>query len=132
MFITIFLLLPLLALLVTGNNTYALGTGDPSTLPAISPPFDYEGSIEKGLQESLPLTQFTIDYFSHGEIPQDCKDRAKDHYNASDFEVFSVTYEDCGQPVSRLFIPLEVYFGSFLVGFHDNTKSSMNHLNKQK
>ncbi|KAI1404742.1 hypothetical protein F4819DRAFT_483239 [Hypoxylon fuscum] len=98
MFITIFLLLPLLALLVTGNNTYALGTGDPSTLPAISPPFDYEGSIEKGLQESLPLTQFTIDYFSHGEIPQDCKDRAKDHYNASDFEVFSVTYEDCGQP----------------------------------
>lgn len=73
----------------------------PDALPVIDPPIDFDKVIESGLQENLPTTHYSIDIFSEGEIPEDCKREAElRNYTASDFEVFKVLYKDCDQPVS--------------------------------
>ncbi|KAI1760306.1 hypothetical protein GGR53DRAFT_526292 [Hypoxylon sp. FL1150] len=70
----------------------------PDMLPEIKPGIDQQ-RIEDGLNENLPFTNYTIDFFTKGEIPEDCKREAEQrNYISTDFDVFKVYYEDCDQP----------------------------------
>ncbi|OTB07413.1 hypothetical protein M426DRAFT_8786 [Hypoxylon sp. CI-4A] len=90
--------LALLAL-ATENDTPPGAVQNPDALPAISPPFDYNGAIETGLQEHLPSTPWVLAHLDGGKIPKDCKDRAQaSGYNYTDMDIFQVYYEDCGEP----------------------------------
>ncbi|KAI1779237.1 hypothetical protein F4818DRAFT_455336 [Hypoxylon cercidicola] len=94
-------LLPLALLAVNAEGRRPPEAADltPNALPVIDPTFDFPGVIENGLKENLPFTKYRIDLFAEGEIPQFCKDEAeKRNYTVSDFDVFKVSYEDCGQP----------------------------------
>ncbi|KAL7620913.1 hypothetical protein AAE478_008223 [Parahypoxylon ruwenzoriense] len=89
----------LLAFSAAENGTFVSLQRRPDTVPEISPAFDFNGEVEKGLQEHLPLTQSTIHFWTDGRIPADCKNNAEIHgYNATEFDVLEVTYRDCTQP----------------------------------
>ncbi|OTB07412.1 hypothetical protein M426DRAFT_268686 [Hypoxylon sp. CI-4A] len=71
--------------------------------PAISPPFDFLGAVEKGLQDHMPQPpQFSItlwDGENADKIPYYCKDSAMGHAtNISKIQVFKVAYADCEEP----------------------------------
>ncbi|KAI0172563.1 hypothetical protein GGR52DRAFT_591079 [Hypoxylon sp. FL1284] len=98
MFFSQLLPLALVAAIAEGRSLPRTVALSPNMLPVIDPLFDYD-AIEAGLNKSLPLTEYRLEMFTNGEIPQDCKDRAEGgNSTAADFEVFKVSYTDCDQP----------------------------------
>ncbi|KAI5867483.1 hypothetical protein GGS23DRAFT_179519 [Durotheca rogersii] len=96
-------LIPLLFLPFSAFAADAGNPGDPglapNTMPAVSPEFDFDNVVEKGLREHLPLTSSTFKVWDNGMIPQDCKHHVESYgYRATDFEVVEVTYADCEKP----------------------------------
>ncbi|KAI1092972.1 hypothetical protein F5B19DRAFT_180271 [Rostrohypoxylon terebratum] len=91
-------LLPLLAL-VAGGNGDGTKPAKPDGLPAIKPPFDFNGLIEQGLMDNLHPTPSQIKFMADGKFPTDCMSHAKEkNHGPDEFEVFEVYYEDCHIP----------------------------------
>ncbi|KAL4806922.1 hypothetical protein BDV18DRAFT_121550 [Aspergillus unguis] len=64
--------------------------------PALTPDLDY---LLDGNANNLPTVDRSISAWEAGSIPQDCKDIGEgEGHSASDFEVYSVQYNDCGDP----------------------------------
>ncbi|KAI1204870.1 uncharacterized protein F4807DRAFT_454352 [Annulohypoxylon truncatum] len=90
-------LLPLLAFAADDGDGKA--PSKPDTLPAIQPPFDFNGIIEKGLMDNLHPTPSHIKYLTGNKMPTDCMAHAKEkNHGPDEFEVFEVYYEDCHVP----------------------------------
>ncbi|KAI1408250.1 hypothetical protein F5Y13DRAFT_194531 [Hypoxylon sp. FL1857] len=71
----------------------------PTSRPEIVPPVDFQGAIEKGLQEHLPSTPWHITQWNQSMLPLGCQ-RVAHQYNTSvtQLEIFEVKYDDCSQP----------------------------------
>ncbi|KAL4776969.1 hypothetical protein BDW60DRAFT_175171 [Aspergillus nidulans var. acristatus] len=64
--------------------------------PALTPDLDY---LLEGNANSLPTVNSQIAAWPSGYIPKDCQDLGSgEGYNASEFEVYEVTYDDCADP----------------------------------
>ncbi|KAL4822056.1 hypothetical protein BDW67DRAFT_7134 [Aspergillus spinulosporus] len=64
--------------------------------PALTPDLDY---LLEGNSNSLPTVNSQIAVWPSGYIPNDCQDLGSgEGYNASEFEVYEVTYDDCADP----------------------------------
>ncbi|KAL4999355.1 hypothetical protein BDV10DRAFT_57806 [Aspergillus recurvatus] len=64
--------------------------------PALTPNLDY---LLEGNANSLPTVNSQIAVWASGYIPKDCQDLGSDEgYDASEFEVYEVTYDDCSDP----------------------------------
>ncbi|KAL6237117.1 hypothetical protein BDW75DRAFT_238578 [Aspergillus navahoensis] len=64
--------------------------------PALTSNLDY---LLDGNANSLPTVNSQIAVWASGYIPKDCQDLGSDEgYDASEFEVYEVTYDDCGDP----------------------------------
>ncbi|KAI0112351.1 hypothetical protein F4776DRAFT_656962 [Hypoxylon sp. NC0597] len=72
---------------------------NPVSRPAIIPPFDLQGTIEKGLQEHLTSSKWSISYWNKSMLPLGCNQIADQYLtNIANLEVFQVQYDDCSQP----------------------------------
>ncbi|KAL2829044.1 hypothetical protein BJY01DRAFT_228166 [Aspergillus pseudoustus] len=79
-------------------SALSLATLGAATLdkPALTSNLDY---LLDGNTAALPTTAHSIAIWSAGWIPQDCKDLGEgEDLSATDFEVYQITYEDCGDP----------------------------------
>ncbi|CBF89557.1 hypothetical protein AN0402.2 [Aspergillus nidulans FGSC A4] len=64
--------------------------------PALTSDLDY---LLEGNANNLPTVNSHIAVWPSGYIPKDCQDLGSgEGYNASDFEVYEVTYDDCADP----------------------------------
>ncbi|KAI0835485.1 hypothetical protein F5Y06DRAFT_299630 [Hypoxylon sp. FL0890] len=71
----------------------------PHSKREIIPPFDFQGAIEKGLQEHLPSTPWRITPWNGTLLPLECNHMVDKYLvNISKIEVFQVKYDDCNQP----------------------------------
>ncbi|KAI1408249.1 hypothetical protein F5Y13DRAFT_112537 [Hypoxylon sp. FL1857] len=85
--------------LATDNGTSAATDDEPDALPAISPPYDFNGAIEPGLQEYLNPTSNLLVPLPGGMMPEYCMNEAQENgYGPTDIEAFEVYYEDCRVP----------------------------------
>ncbi|OTA62601.1 hypothetical protein K449DRAFT_464727 [Hypoxylon sp. EC38] len=83
----------------TENNTAAATTDKPDTIPAISPPYNFNDIIEPGLQEHLNATSNHVVFLPAGQMPEYCMDEAKENgYGPADIEAFEAHYDDCHIP----------------------------------
>ncbi|KAJ3496403.1 hypothetical protein NLG97_g2688 [Lecanicillium saksenae] len=75
--------------------------GNKLTKPPVHPNLDY---LEAGLEKYLPETSYTLHEWNNGYIPEECKKivtggvDSGTHFNPSDFQIFDVKYDDCGDP----------------------------------
>ncbi|KAL3435590.1 hypothetical protein BDV09DRAFT_204020 [Aspergillus tetrazonus] len=64
--------------------------------PALTSDLDY---LLEGNANNLPTVNSQIAGWPNGYIPKDCQDLGSgEGYNASEFEVYEVTYDDCADP----------------------------------
>ncbi|KAL4989483.1 hypothetical protein BDW68DRAFT_67172 [Aspergillus falconensis] len=64
--------------------------------PALTSNLDY---LLEGNANSLPTVDSQIAVWASGYIPKDCQDLGSgEGYDASEFEVYEVTYDDCSDP----------------------------------
>ncbi|KAI1140932.1 hypothetical protein F5Y05DRAFT_292430 [Hypoxylon sp. FL0543] len=71
----------------------------PDVLPAISPPYDFNGAIESGLLEHLTSASHMAVTLPAGKMPEHCMNVAKENgYSHSDIEAVQVWYGDCDYP----------------------------------
>ncbi|KAI1379935.1 hypothetical protein F4677DRAFT_442129 [Hypoxylon crocopeplum] len=92
------LLLPLSAL-TARHTTFVVAGGTPDMLPAISPLFSFNTTVEWGLSRHLPYVQNHLAVLKAGVMPLSCIKEARDfNLDPSDFEVYKVTYRDCDRP----------------------------------
>ncbi|OTA97535.1 hypothetical protein M434DRAFT_65490 [Hypoxylon sp. CO27-5] len=90
---------PFILAYATENNTAAATTDKPDTIPAISPPYNFNDIIEPGLQEHLNATSNHLVFLPAGQIPEYCMNEAKENgYGSADIEAFEAHYDDCHIP----------------------------------
>ncbi len=71
------------------------------TKPPVESTLNY---LEQGLEKNLPIVKSTKSQWGAGWIPQDCKTIVQDEgHQASDIQIFSVTYDDVLAPASLVF-----------------------------
>ncbi|KAI0835486.1 hypothetical protein F5Y06DRAFT_306235 [Hypoxylon sp. FL0890] len=95
--------LPALSLFIlsyTIESDASTATDDnPDALPAISPPYDFDGAIEPDLLQHLNSTRNELLFFPTGMMPEYCMNVAKDNgYGPADIEAFNIFYSDCALP----------------------------------
>jgi hypothetical protein len=97
---SLFALSALAATIVSAQNDNT----SPLDKPNLVDNLDY---LSEGLIGSLSETDYTLDQWDYGLIPQDCKTAVTGgvysdvSYSPADFEMYNVTYSDVSQSLNR-------------------------------
>ncbi|KAI0112352.1 hypothetical protein F4776DRAFT_352275 [Hypoxylon sp. NC0597] len=90
---------PFILAYATENDTATATPDKPDSIPAISPPYNFNDAIEPGLQENLNATSNYLVFLPAGQMPEYCMTEAKESgYGPADIQAFEVHYDDCHIP----------------------------------